>query len=82
MPWSRWRKHDGLRKVIRPRAGRCSLDFYHEVFGWRLRQRGDGLMVDNIRTTIAAIIPHGCEIAQPLGAAAPELTARFRDLVP
>jgi len=36
-------------------------------------------MVDNIHATIAAIIDHGCEIVQPLGADAPELTARFRD---
>jgi uncharacterized protein len=86
-----------------------SASFYQEVFGWRLRQRGDGhtafddttgevsgswvsgrspaatpglmlyIMVDNIRTTIAAITDHGCEIVQPLGADAPELTARFRD---
>jgi uncharacterized protein len=86
-----------------------SARFYQEVFGWRLRQRGDGhtafddttgevsgtwvsgrppaatpglmlyIMVDNIRTTIAAITDHGCEIVQPLGADAPELTARFRD---
>ena len=86
-----------------------SANFYQEVFGWRLRQRGDGhtafddttgevsgtwvrgrppgatpglmlyIMVDDIRTTIAAIIAHGCEIVQPLGADAPELTARFLD---
>ena len=88
---------------------RRSADFYKEVFGWHIRQRGDGhtafddttgevsgtwvrgrppgakpgllfyIMVDNVRTTIDAIIPRGCEIVQPIGVDAPEVTARFRD---
>ena len=87
---------------------RRSADFYQEVFGWRVRQRGDGstafddttgqvsgswvlgrppaepgllvyIMVDSVRTTIDAIMAHGCEIVQPVGMDAPEITARFRD---
>ena len=88
---------------------RRSADFYQEVFGWRVRQRGDGqtafddttgevsgawvrgrvpaaepgllvyIMVDNVRTTIDAIIARGCEIVQHVGVDAPEITARFRD---
>lgn len=86
-----------------------SAAFYHDIFGWRIRQRGDGrtafddttgevsgawvpgrppattpglmvyIMVDDIRASIAAIAARGGEIVQPLGADAPELTARFRD---
>jgi hypothetical protein len=37
------------------------------------------IMVDSIAATIAAITAHGCEIVQPVGADAPEVTARFRD---
>lgn len=37
------------------------------------------IMVDNAETTLRAIIEHGGEIAQPIGAHAPEITARFRD---
>ncbi|HXM39142.1 MAG TPA: VOC family protein [Gemmatimonadales bacterium] len=88
---------------------RRSADFYKAVFGWRIRQRGDGhtafddttgevsgtwirgrppsaqpgllfyIMVDDVNTTIDAITAHGCEIVQPIGADAPEVTARFRD---
>jgi uncharacterized protein len=88
---------------------RRSADFYREVFGWRIRQRGDGstafddtagevsgawvlgrspgatpgpllyIMVDSVRATLDAIVAHGCEIVQPIGADAPEVTARFRD---
>src|SRR5258708_772215 len=86
-----------------------SADFYSKVFGWRLRQRGDGriafddatgevsgtwvvgrkassepglliyIMVDSVASTIDAVIAHGGEIVQPMGADAPEITARFRD---
>lgn len=86
-----------------------SSHFYEKVFGWRIRQRGDGsiafddrvgevsgtwvtdrppatapglliyIMVDNVAATIDAIISHGGEIMQPIGADAPEITARFRD---
>jgi predicted enzyme related to lactoylglutathione lyase len=89
-------------------AGR-SADFYHKVFGWRIRQRGDGctafddatgevsgawvrgrppagqpglliyIMVDSVAATIDAVIANGGEIVQPIGADAPEITARFRD---
>jgi predicted enzyme related to lactoylglutathione lyase len=85
-----------------------SAEFYKNVFGWQIRQRGDGstafddstgqvsgawisgrpaaepgtliyIMVDNIYTTIEAVIGNGGELAQPVGVDAPEITARFRD---
>ena len=86
-----------------------SADFYRQVFGWRIRQRGDGhtafddttgevsgtwvlgrspasqpgllvyIMVDSVAATLEAIVAQGCEIVQPIGADAPEITARFRD---
>jgi predicted enzyme related to lactoylglutathione lyase len=37
------------------------------------------IMVDNAEETIKAIVANGCEIVQPIGAEAPEITARFRD---
>lgn len=37
------------------------------------------IMVDSVATTIDSIVAHGGEIAQPIGADAPEITARFRD---
>jgi predicted enzyme related to lactoylglutathione lyase len=88
---------------------RRSADFYANVFGWRLRQRGDGhtafddatgevsgtwvlgrppssqpglliyIMVDSVAATIDAVLAHGGELVQPIGADAPEVTARFRD---
>src|SRR5438034_2860527 len=87
---------------------RRSADFYSRVFGWRLRQRGDGhtafddttgevsgtwvlgrapaaepglllyVMVDSVATTVEAGVANGAEIVQPIGADAPEITARFR----
>jgi len=84
-------------------------DFYAGVFGWRIRQRGDGatafddatgqvsgawvtgrpaadrpglllyIMVDSVEATVERVTARGGEIVQPLGADAPELTARFRD---
>src|ERR1700682_1348675 len=85
-----------------------SAEFYQKVFGWRIRQRGDGsiafddgvgevsgtwvtgrppatpgllisIMVDSVAATIDALIAHGGELVQPIGADAPEITARFRD---
>ena len=85
-----------------------SAEFYRKVFGWRIRQRGDGstafddgvgevsgtwvtgrspatpgmliyIMVDSVAATIEAVIANGGEIVQPIGADAPEITARFRD---
>jgi uncharacterized protein len=86
-----------------------SADFYRQVFGWNVRQRGDGrtafddatgevsgawvigrppspvpgllvyVMVDSVERTLEAVVAHGGEIVQPLGADAPEITARFRD---
>jgi len=86
-----------------------SAAFYADVFGWRIRQRGDGatafddgvgevsgtwvtgrppstqpgllvyIMVDSVADAIEAVIAHGGEIVQPIGADAPEITARFRD---
>jgi hypothetical protein len=88
---------------------RRSADFYEEVFGWRIRQRGDGhtafddttgevsgawmlgrlaaaepglllyIMVDSVAATVEAVVAKGGEIVQPIGADAPEITARFRD---
>jgi predicted enzyme related to lactoylglutathione lyase len=87
----------------------CSADFYSKVFGWNIRQRGDGatafddavgqvsgswvtgrspaaqpgfmiyIWVDSVAETVEAVMANGCEIAQPIGADAPEITARFRD---
>lgn len=37
------------------------------------------IMVDNAAATVEAIIRNGCEIVQPIGVDAPEITARFRD---
>jgi predicted enzyme related to lactoylglutathione lyase len=37
------------------------------------------IMVDSVAATIEAIVAQGCEIVQPIGADAPEITARFRD---
>lgn len=86
-----------------------SADFYRKIFGWKLRQRGDGhtafddttgqvsgafipgrppqaqtgllvyIMVDSVAATVDAILASGCEIVQPIGVDAPEITARFRD---
>ena len=86
-----------------------SADFYSRVFGWRMRQRGDGatafddttgevsgafvrgreaaaapglmvyVMVDDAAAVCDAITAHGGAIVQPIGADAPEITARFRD---
>jgi predicted enzyme related to lactoylglutathione lyase len=86
-----------------------SADFYARVFGWEIRQRGDGstafddtvgqvsgtwsvgrppasqpgllvyVMVEDAEATVKAIMANGCEIVQPIGGDAPEITARFRD---
>jgi predicted enzyme related to lactoylglutathione lyase len=37
------------------------------------------IMVDSVAATIDAVLAHGGEIVQPIGAGAPEITARFRD---
>lgn len=37
------------------------------------------IMVDSVAETIDLLIAHGGEIVQPIGADAPEITARFRD---
>lgn len=37
------------------------------------------VMVDSVAATIELIKANGCEIVQPIGADAPEITARFRD---
>ena len=37
------------------------------------------IMVDSVAATVAQVIAHGGEIVQPVGADAPEITARFRD---
>ena len=37
------------------------------------------IMVDSVAATIDSVIAHGGELVQPIGADAPEVTARFRD---
>ncbi len=37
------------------------------------------VMVDSVAATVDAILANGGEIVQPIGADAPEITARFRD---
>src|SRR5947207_14350645 len=37
------------------------------------------IMVDSVASTLEAVIENGCEVVQPIGADAPEITARFRD---
>jgi predicted enzyme related to lactoylglutathione lyase len=37
------------------------------------------IMVDSVAATIEAVIAHGGVLVQPIGADAPEVTARFRD---
>jgi predicted enzyme related to lactoylglutathione lyase len=37
------------------------------------------VMVDSVAATIDAVIAHGGELVQPIGAGAPEVIARFRD---
>ena len=37
------------------------------------------IMVDDVNVTIDTIVANGGEIVQPVGADAPEITARFRD---
>ena len=37
------------------------------------------IFVDSVAKTLDVIVANGCEIVQPIGADAPEITARFRD---
>ena len=37
------------------------------------------IMADSVATTVDALVAHRGEIAQPIGADAPEIAARFRD---
>lgn len=37
------------------------------------------IMVDSVAASVEAVVANGGEIAQPIGADAPEITARFRD---
>ena len=37
------------------------------------------IMVDSVAATVDAVVARGGEIVQPIGADAPEITARFRD---
>ena len=37
------------------------------------------IMVDSVAATVDSVIAHGGELVQPIGADAPEITARFRD---
>jgi predicted enzyme related to lactoylglutathione lyase len=86
-----------------------SAAFYKTVFGWQVRERGDGsvgfddgvgevsgtwvtgrkpatepnllvhIMCDNVAETIDAVIAQGGKLVQPIGADAPEVTARISD---
>jgi predicted enzyme related to lactoylglutathione lyase len=71
-----------------------SAAFYQKSFGWKIRQRGDGARTTTRVGARRAHFHHGRqrsrhrrrgrrqrggEIVQPLGALAPEITARFRD---
>jgi uncharacterized protein len=86
-----------------------SADFYKNVFGWSIRQRGDGhvafddgvgqvsgtwvsgrppaaqpgllvyIMVDSVAAAVDLVVANGGKIVQPIGADAPEITARFLD---
>jgi predicted enzyme related to lactoylglutathione lyase len=86
-----------------------SVAFYRTVFGWSVRQRGDGslafddgvgevsgtwilgrppssqpgfllyIMVDSVAATLDAVVANGGDVVQPIGADAPEVTARVRD---
>lgn len=87
----------------------ASAEFYKQIFGWKIRRRGDGatafddgvgevsgswtlgrspasqpglllyIMVDSVAATLDTIVANGGQIVQPIGADAPEITARFRD---
>ena len=37
------------------------------------------IMVDSVADTVNAVVANGCRIVQPIGADAPEITARFSD---
>jgi predicted enzyme related to lactoylglutathione lyase len=37
------------------------------------------VMVDDVEAAMARVVAHGGDIVQPVGADAPEVTARFRD---
>jgi predicted enzyme related to lactoylglutathione lyase len=37
------------------------------------------IMVDSVAATVDAVVAHGGQLVQPIGADAPEITARFRD---
>jgi uncharacterized protein len=37
------------------------------------------IMVDSVADTVKSVVAHGGEIVQPIGADAPEITARFKD---
>jgi len=55
----------GAWALGRPPAAKPGLLFY--------------VMVDSVAATVDAIVANGGEIVQPIGADAPEITARFRD---
>jgi predicted enzyme related to lactoylglutathione lyase len=55
----------GAWVVGRPPAGEPGLMLY--------------VMCDSVADTVEAVAEHGGEIVQPIGADAPEITARFRD---
>jgi len=37
------------------------------------------IMMDSVAETVERVVAHGGEVVQPIGADAPEITARFRD---
>jgi uncharacterized protein len=58
-------------------------DTVREVSGTWVLGRPPGLLfyvtVNSVASTIDAVVANGGEIVQPIGADAPEITARFRD---
>ena len=72
-----------------------SADFYRRVFGWSVRQRGDGstvlnrqpaepgvlvhIMVDSVAKTLELVLANGGEVVNPIGVDPGEITAHFRD---
>jgi len=55
----------GTWVVGRPASSKPGLLFY--------------IMVDSVKATVDTVIAQGGELVQPIGADAPEVTARFRD---
>ena len=53
----------------------CSAAFSRRVFGWTIRKRGDG----TVPAAVDDVVRHAGFPVQPIGADAPEVTARIKD---